>query len=69
MLSGLQMGARRGAMDKATCDHYGYPVWVTVVGRKHRARCLGCEATGPVVCEGPRAARRALRVEKAPDSV
>ena len=64
MISGLQMGARRGAVDKGTCDHYAYPVWVTVVGRKHRARCLGCEAVGPVVYEGPLAARQALRAAR-----
>ena len=61
MTSSCQMLARRGGADKATCDHYGYPVWVSVVGRKHRARCLGCETVGPVVYEGPLAARWALR--------
>ena len=62
MISGLQMGARRGAVDEATCDHHAYPVWVTVVGRKYQARCLGCDAVGPAVYEGgPLAARRALR--------
>jgi hypothetical protein len=60
MLSGLQMGAKRGAADKDTCDHHAYPVWVTVVGQRYRARCLGCETTGPVAYEGPQAARRAL---------
>jgi hypothetical protein len=68
MTSGLQMGARREAADKATCDHYGYPVWVCAFGpnhrEKYRARCLNCEAVGPIVREGPLAARRALR-EKA----
>ena len=65
MISGLQMRARRGAVDKATCEHYAYPVWVSVIGRKHRARCLGCEAVGPVVYTDPRAARQALRAERA----
>jgi hypothetical protein len=65
MISGLQMGARRGTVDKATCDHYAYPVWVSVVGTRHRASCLGCEAVGPVAYEGPLAARQALRVARA----
>jgi hypothetical protein len=63
--SSLQRLARRGGADKATCDHYDYPVWVSVVGRKQRARCLGCEKVGPVVYEGPLAARRALRANVA----
>lgn len=67
MISGLQMCASRGTVDKATCDHFVYPVWVAVVGRKHRARCLGCETAGPVVYEGPLAARRALRVGRVSD--
>lgn len=70
MTSGLQMGARRGALDKATCDHYGYPVWVCGFGQKnrekYRARCLNCEEVGPVVQEGPLAARQALRAGRAP---
>ncbi len=65
MSSGLGVRARREAADKATCDHYAYPVWVSVSGQKqrekYRARCLGCEAMGPVVYEGPLAARQALR--------
>ena len=62
MISELTMSARRGAVDKATCDHYHYPVWVSVFGPKYQARCLGCETLGPVVYEGPLEARRALRV-------
>ena len=67
MISGLQMRARtRGAIDKTTCAHNAYPVWVLVLmGRKYRARCLGCEKVGPVVAEGPKAARQALRVATA----
>jgi hypothetical protein len=61
MISGLEMRARQGAIDKATCDHYNYPIWVSVFGPKYRARCLGCETIGPVAYEGPLAARRALR--------
>lgn len=65
MTSGRQMRAKRGAVDKATCDHYGYPVWVCGFGpknrEKYRAHCLNCEAVGPVVHEGPMAARQALR--------
>ena len=64
MISGLRMGARRGAADRDTCDHYAYPMWVSVVGQKHRARCLGCETTGPVVYEGPLSARQALRAAR-----
>jgi hypothetical protein len=59
--SSCRMVARRGGANKATCDHYGYPVWVSVVGGKHRARCLGCETQGSMVYEGPLAARWALR--------
>jgi hypothetical protein len=62
MIGALRMSARRGAVDKATCDHYHYPVWVSVFGPKYRARCLGCQTLGPVVYEGPLAARRALRL-------
>ena len=65
VISNCQMLARRGGADKATCDHYGYPVWVSIVGRKLRARCLGCETDGPVVYEGPQDARRALRSMRA----
>jgi hypothetical protein len=62
MISGLQMRARRVEVDKATCNHYAYPIWVLVVGEnKHQARCLGCGATGPVVYAGPQVARQALR--------
>ncbi len=65
MTSGLQMRARRRAVEKAMCDHYTYPVWVSVFGQKnrekYRARCLNCEAVGPAVHEGPLAARQALR--------
>jgi hypothetical protein len=61
MVSGLQLRAKRQEINKATCEHYAYPVWVTVIGKKHRARCLGCEAVGPAVDEGPHAARQALR--------
>jgi hypothetical protein len=46
MISGLQMGARRGTVDKATCDHYAYPVWVSVVGTRHRASCWGARRWG-----------------------
>ena len=60
MISGLRVRATREAVDKNECDHYSYPVWVSVVGNKYRARCLGCETSGPVVREGPRAARQAL---------
>lgn len=71
MISGLQMRAKRGAVDKATCDHYGYPVWVCGFGlknrEKYRARCLNCEAVGPVVHEGPLAARQGLRVRRTSD--
>jgi hypothetical protein len=28
MISSLQLSARRQEKDKATCEHYGYPVWV-----------------------------------------
>ena len=69
MNSGLQMSARRGAQDKATCGHYGYSVWICSFGQKnrekYRARCLYCEAVGPVVREGPLAARQALRATRA----
>ena len=55
---------RRGAADKATCDHSGYPVWVCDFGQKnrekYRARCLNCREVGPVVHEGPLVARQAL---------
>jgi hypothetical protein len=55
---------RRGALDKATCDHSGYPVWVCDFGQKnrekYRARCLNCREVGLVVHEGPLAARQAL---------
>ena len=55
---------RRRALDKATCDHSGYPVWVCGFGHesreKYRARCLNCREVGPVVHEGPLAARQAL---------
>ena len=61
MVSGLQLRAKRQEINKATCEHYAYPVWVVVRGDKYRARCLGCEAVGPAVNEGPQAARRALR--------
>jgi hypothetical protein len=69
MTSGLQTRAKRQAIDKATCDHYGYPVWVCGFGpknrEKYRARCLNCEAVGPVVHEGPLAARQALQTGRA----
>jgi hypothetical protein len=65
MSSGLKVRARREATDKSTCDHYACHVWVYVIGPKqremYRARCLGCEVLGPVVYEGPLAARQALR--------
>jgi hypothetical protein len=61
MVSGLQLRAKRQEIDKETCEHYAYPVWVTVIGHKYRARCLGCETGGPAVNEGPQAARQALR--------
>ena len=64
MLSGLQLRAKRQQIDKAACEHYAYPVWVTVTGQKYRARCLGCGSLGPVVEEGPWAARQALRVRR-----
>jgi hypothetical protein len=65
MSSALKVRARREATDKSTCDHYACHVWVYVIGpkqrEKYRARCLGCEVLGPVVYEGPLAARQALR--------
>ena len=65
MSSALKVRARREATYKFTCDHYACPVWVYVIGlrqrEKYRARCLECEALGPVVYEGPLAARQALR--------
>jgi hypothetical protein len=61
MISGLQVHAKRKGIDKATCEHRAYPVWVVDTSKKYRARCLGCEAVGPVVNEGPLAARQALR--------
>jgi hypothetical protein len=61
MVSGLQLRAKRQEIDKETCEHYAYPVWVTVIGQKYRARCLGCESVGPAVNEGAQAARQALR--------
>ena len=61
MISSLQLSARRQEKDKATCEHYGYPVWVVEFGKKYRARCLGCRTVGPVVNDGPLAARQALR--------
>jgi hypothetical protein len=61
MVSGLQLRAKRQEIDKERCEHYTYPVWVTVTGQKYRARCLGCEAVGSAVNEGPQAARQALR--------
>lgn len=64
MVSGLKMRAKRKEIDKAACEHYAYPVWVVVVGNKYQARCLGCETVGPVVNEGPRAARQALRTRR-----
>jgi hypothetical protein len=64
MVSGLQLSVKRQQIDKATCRHYAYPVWVTVTGRKYRARCLGCGSMGPVVEEGPQAARQALRIRR-----
>lgn len=69
MTSGLQMSVKRGAVDEATCAHYGYPVWVSAFGQKnrekYRARCLNCGSVGPVVREGPMVARRALRAGRA----
>ncbi len=64
MVSGLQLHAKRQEIDKATCEHYAYPVWVTVTGQKYRARCLGCGSVGPVVTEGPQAARQALLIQR-----
>jgi hypothetical protein len=65
MSSALKVRARREATYKSTCNHYACPVWVYVTGpkqrEKYRARCLECEALGPVVYEGPLAARQALR--------
>ena len=61
VVSGLQLRAKRQEINQATCEHYAYPVWVVEIGKKYRARCLGCEAVGPVVNEGPHAARQALR--------
>ena len=60
---------RRGALDKAACDHSGSPVWVCDFGYKnrgkYRARCLNCREVGPVVHEGPLAARQALLAGRA----
>ena len=64
MLSGLQLRAKRQEIDKTTCEHHAYPVWVPVVGRKYQARCLGCGSVGPVVTEGPQAARQALLIQR-----
>jgi hypothetical protein len=64
MVSGLQLRAKREEIDKATCEHHAYPVWVTLVGKKYRARCLGCGSVGPVVTEGPQAARQALLIQR-----
>ena len=66
MISSLQLSARRQEKDKATCEHHAYPVWVVEFGNKYRARCLGCRSVGPVVNEGPLAARQALREQRAP---
>ena len=52
--------------DKAICEHYASPVWVVEFGKKYRARCLECRTVGPVVNEGPLAARQALRNRRAP---
>jgi hypothetical protein len=65
MISSLQLSARRQEKDKATCEHYGNPVWVVEFGKKYRARCLGCRTVGPVVNDGPLAARQALRNPRA----
>jgi hypothetical protein len=64
MVSGLQLRAKRQEINNATCEHYTYPVWVTLIGKEYRARCLGCEAVGPAVNEGPQAARQALRSQR-----
>jgi hypothetical protein len=67
MSSSLQLSARRQEKDKATCEHHAYPVWVVEFGKKkYRARCLGCRSVGPVVNEGPLAARQALRNQRSP---
>jgi hypothetical protein len=58
MISSLQLSARRQEKDKATCEHHAYPVWVVEFGKK-------CRAVGPVVNEGPLAARQALRNRRA----
>ena len=59
MVSGLQLRAKRQEINKGTCEHYAYPIWVTVIGKKYRARCLGCGSVGPAVAEGaPGCARR-----------
>jgi len=68
MVSGLKMRAKRNEIDKDTCEHHAYPVWVAVVGNKYRARCLGCEKLGPVVHEGPQAARQVLRTRRLHDT-
>ncbi len=65
MISGLGLSARRQEKDKATCEHYANPVWVVEFGKKYRARCLGCRTVGPVVNDGPLAARQALRNPRA----
>jgi len=65
MISSPQLSARRQEKDKATCEHHAYPVWVVEFGKKCRARCLGCRTVGPVVNEGPLAARQALRNRRA----
>jgi hypothetical protein len=66
MIGSLHLSARRQEKDKAICEHHSYPVWVVEFGKKYRARCLGCRSVGPVVNEGPLAARQALRNQRSP---
>ena len=55
----------RGVGRGAWCDH-DYPIEVHVYGKgSRRARCLSCQATGPLRSD-PDAARQALLAERAP---
>jgi hypothetical protein len=45
---------------EAVCEHYEQPIWMTALGGRYQARCMGCQTVGPVVIEGPWAAEQAL---------
>jgi hypothetical protein len=60
MTSDFTKRTRCKAVNKATCDHYDYPIWMMALGGKYQARCLGCETVGPIVSAGPWAAEQAL---------